>query len=346
MKHFLKCLFVIAALLLPSNAGGDTINILAPIYSNPNFSPDGQIAWSGVIDTVVKSNGSFKVRVILNPDTGPGQNAQILSDRFNEYFVNNGALAQQFIEEGGELIGYVSTLSGNRPLSEVTDDIDEYMTGTYSGKVAGVFLDDFYNNPDSETLAYYQSIYTHIQTNHPGAIIIGNAGNVGVINDLSEADALSLISPLDTLVSHEMAQAVYENSFTELEVAEAFGNSNLGHVIHTADDWDGSLLDLAIDRKAGWFYATTDGLSQDPPNPWDEFDTTFWNSLTDSVIAANADAVLLGDVNLDGAVSFLDIAPFISVLSSGEFQAEADCDESEVVNFLDISPFIAILTGS
>ena len=55
--------------------------------------------------------------------------------------------------------------------------------------------------------------------------------------------------------------------------------------------------------------------------------------------------VLLCDVNMDGAVNFLDISPFISVLSGGDFQAEADCNEDGNVNFLDISPFIVALTG-
>ncbi len=55
------------------------------------------------------------------------------------------------------------------------------------------------------------------------------------------------------------------------------------------------------------------------------------------------ETVLLGDVNLDGSVSFLDISPFIAFLSGGGFQAEADIDENGV-NFLDISPFIAILS--
>ena len=57
-------------------------------------------------------------------------------------------------------------------------------------------------------------------------------------------------------------------------------------------------------------------------------------------------ATLLGDVNLDGTVDFLDISPFIAVLSGGIDQAEADCNEDGVVNFLDISPFISILSGS
>lgn len=54
---------------------------------------------------------------------------------------------------------------------------------------------------------------------------------------------------------------------------------------------------------------------------------------------------LLGDVNLDGVVNFLDISPFIALLSAGDFQAEADIDQNEAVDFLDISPFIAILSG-
>ena len=53
---------------------------------------------------------------------------------------------------------------------------------------------------------------------------------------------------------------------------------------------------------------------------------------------------LLGDVNLDGVVDFLDIAPFIAVLTSRDFQAEADVDESGAVDFLDIPGFIAILS--
>ena len=56
--------------------------------------------------------------------------------------------------------------------------------------------------------------------------------------------------------------------------------------------------------------------------------------------------VLLGDVDLSGTVDFLDITPFIGVLSGGTFQAEADCDESGDVTFLDITPFINILSGS
>ena len=54
---------------------------------------------------------------------------------------------------------------------------------------------------------------------------------------------------------------------------------------------------------------------------------------------------VLGDVNCDGTVNFLDISPFIALLSTGEFQDKADIDRNGVVNFLDISPFIGLLSS-
>ena len=54
----------------------------------------------------------------------------------------------------------------------------------------------------------------------------------------------------------------------------------------------------------------------------------------------------LGDANRDGVVDFLDISPFISALSAGDFLEEADLNQDGVVNFLDISPFISLLSAS
>ena len=59
----------------------------------------------------------------------------------------------------------------------------------------------------------------------------------------------------------------------------------------------------------------------------------------------NSAGARLGDVNVDGFVDFLDISPFIGVLTSGDYQAEADIDKSGVVDFLDIGGFIALLSA-
>ena len=65
----------------------------------------------------------------------------------------------------------------------------------------------------------------------------------------------------------------------------------------------------------------------------------------DDVNFAIVSPVLLGDVDLNGDVNFLDIAPFIALLTSSVYQLEADLNEDGVVTFLDISPFIAALTN-
>lgn len=56
-------------------------------------------------------------------------------------------------------------------------------------------------------------------------------------------------------------------------------------------------------------------------------------------------SILLGDVNRDNVVNFLDISPFITVLTNGGSQAEADLNGDGIVNFLDIAPFIISLAS-
>ena len=62
-----------------------------------------------------------------------------------------------------------------------------------------------------------------------------------------------------------------------------------------------------------------------------------------SVIDCNP--FLLGDVNLDGIVNLLDVAPFVDLLNSGDYQAEADINQDGQVNLLDVAPFVDLLNG-
>ncbi len=56
-------------------------------------------------------------------------------------------------------------------------------------------------------------------------------------------------------------------------------------------------------------------------------------------------SVLKGDVNLDGVVDLLDVNPFVDLLTSSMFQAEADTNCDGAVNLLDVGPFVDFLTG-
>ena len=55
--------------------------------------------------------------------------------------------------------------------------------------------------------------------------------------------------------------------------------------------------------------------------------------------------VLLGDINLDGQVNLLDVAPFVELLSSGGYQEEADINGDGSVDLLDVDPFVTLLGG-
>ena len=65
----------------------------------------------------------------------------------------------------------------------------------------------------------------------------------------------------------------------------------------------------------------------------------------DNIVFNRLGDVLLGDINLDGNVNLLDVAPFVELVSSGQFQAEGDTNGDGVVNLLDVGPFIELLSG-
>jgi hypothetical protein len=56
-------------------------------------------------------------------------------------------------------------------------------------------------------------------------------------------------------------------------------------------------------------------------------------------------SLLLGDVNTDGDVNGLDVDPFVVLVTSGGYQAEADMNEDLAVNGLDVDPFVAAVVG-
>ena len=77
---------------------------------------------------------------------------------------------------------------------------------------------------------------------------------------------------------------------------------------------------------------------------------TDFNNLQDtfepgSTLTVTLTSALLGDCNLDDVVNFLDIPSFISILSVGDYLAEADINEDGMVTFLDIGPFIELLSA-
>lgn len=57
------------------------------------------------------------------------------------------------------------------------------------------------------------------------------------------------------------------------------------------------------------------------------------------------DSVLLGDVNCDGMINLLDVAPFVDSVSTGTFNAKADMNSDGAVDLLDVQPFVTVLSN-
>lgn len=54
---------------------------------------------------------------------------------------------------------------------------------------------------------------------------------------------------------------------------------------------------------------------------------------------------LLGDVNCDGSVDLLDVAPFVALITANQFNEKADINGDDSVDLLDVAPFVDLLTG-
>ena len=74
-------------------------------------------------------------------------------------------------------------------------------------------------------------------------------------------------------------------------------------------------------------------------------DTRFLDLDNLTVNSSLGEDCLPGDVNLDGEVSLLDVAPFVDALVNGIFSCEADVNEDGFVDLLDVDPFVTLLTG-
>ena len=55
--------------------------------------------------------------------------------------------------------------------------------------------------------------------------------------------------------------------------------------------------------------------------------------------------LLLGDINCDGIVSLLDVAPFVDLVTNGGFSSKADFNADGMVTLLDVAGFVTALIG-
>ncbi len=84
-----------------------------------------------------------------------------------------------------------------------------------------------------------------------------------------------------------------------------------------------------------------DGFGFDgPPGAYDDNDGSY-----QIFLGINQIPDLIGDINCDGVIDLLDIAPFVTLIISGQYSIKADINQDSSVDLLDIAPFIVLLSG-
>ena len=244
---------IAAAALSPALTLAASLRLLVPAYFYPGEDAGG---WAALADAAAR----VPVTAVLNPDSGPGAAPDA------EYLAAVNALRAA----GGQVIGYVATGYGERPLHEVIAEIETYRTRY---PLDGWFLDEMADTATPELLAYYGEVRDHVRQVDPGALLVGNPGT---------ATDPAYAALADVLVTFEddAGEPGATPDWARNRPAQAFG-----HLYYQESGEAAMLARLraAEARNVGWVYVTDDA----EPNPWDRL-PDYWEAEVAEVGRLNA----------------------------------------------------------
>ncbi|MCC6492271.1 MAG: hypothetical protein IT424_04550 [Pirellulales bacterium] len=295
-----------ALLSAASSSQAPALEIVVPAY----FYPGRNSPW---VEMTAAADDA-PITAIMNPGNGPGN----VPD--NNYV----SAVNAFRAAGGRVIGYVYSSYGNRPLAEVTADIDRY-AAWYA--IDGIFVDEMANTGPAERLNYYKSIYDHAKTKDPKWEVMGNPGThtIEAYADWPTADRLM----------------VFENTgaqsppYVPSPWTANYDSDRFVHLVHTEPSAENmaAALDLALQRNAGGIYITDDVMN----NPWDRL-PTYWQAEVAAVAAINS-TIQSADFNEDGQVDFDDLSRWqsnVALFAAGAFRRHGDANGDGAVDGADL----------
>ncbi len=226
-----------------------------------------------------------------------------------------------------------------------TAEFGDFTMNLVNGSQVSTAFTELLENPflEQEILAPTNDNYFGPQVNLPFNIVGSNEGSS------TETDEQQLDNTGSTVwyffvagdsgtVTINTVGSTYD---TQLHIYTGFemGFPNLTPVANN-DDTFGLLSQVTFDVEAGECYDIRVGGFRSSGQTGDGSEGCLMlNGVFESA------EVLLGDVNCDGVVNLLDVAPFVDVVSGGGFNPKADINEDGQVNLLDVAPFVAILSG-
>ena len=132
----------------------------------------------------------------------------------------------------------------------------------------------------------------------------------------------------------EIQMATLDGNGDPSPLADFDPNDSYSFVVAIADQINGfSASDVSIDTSE--FQNSFTGV----------FSVTIGPFGSDQAIYVKYSQFALGDLNQDGSVNLLDVAPFVDAISNGTPTNEGDINCDGTVNLLDAGPFVSLLAG-
>ena len=266
-------------------------------------------------------------------DEGGGVFSSVAMDNWSDYVLSvygdteietfKTAYAEVIIDEYAQRYGtlidgwwFDHAGHGNIPL--LHDIVTSYNPNTVISFNTGQHIPLTNNNPD----------YENFTSGHPTPIARVPA------SDVANLPMLTSLEGTPDGYFYDGARRSLGHMFMPMQTR--WNSGDIVWTLEQAVDWQGR----ATNAGGAWTWnVDTDDRNSQLALPQVAF--------MESILAELATpAQLLGDVNLDGVIDFLDIPPFISLLTNDGFQLEADVNQDGAVNFVDIPPFIAILINN
>ncbi len=145
------------------------------------------------------------------------------------------------------------------------------------------------------------------------------AGDIMNIQVLSNVPDRLSVNPIDPNVSVFDIQG----NFIDYYGVDAFNESEIKSP-------DCNMIDLIVPTDGKYFI---------------QVDTNNFNSGVYELLVYRFNG-FIGDVNGDGGVNLLDVAPFVDAILSAQYCPNADTNFDGVVNILDVKPFVDLLNGA
>ncbi len=207
-----------ATVLFPYAATHPT-TVLIPLYTEPDAS------WTA-LQLLAKRHPRAKITAIVNPASGPG-------DAADPSYARAIAALQAY---GIDILGYVATTYGKRPLPEVLRDLHAWMAFY---RIAGAFIDEMPSEAGFET--YYAAIARDAEISQLRTIV-GNPGT---------SFSPTYLPIFDALMAWESP------GFPTLEALGAFAAYGRAHIAVIAQGVPLDRLALAnLAHNAAYLYAT------------------------------------------------------------------------------------------